>query len=213
MGFLNKLFGKKKYNNKMTTMAKTADEKIYVWQKSERIGKIVVEKELKDGWLYFTDGSRINPKIKDEFLSRAANMQEAEDTSRILSGAAPLNTGTSGSQVMEKPEEKPTVSITSKDAPGAQSTPVFDEDDLMVGILEKLSKKNKTNLDVSVGIKLPSKTIFKALQQDVDEDELRRGLEKLVKKQINNIEEQLQSQVKQFIQNYYYEQKRKKTSL
>ena len=213
MGFLNKLFRKKKYNNIKMEMAEKTDEKIYVWQKSERIGKIVVEKELKDGWLYFTDGSRINPKLKDEFLSRATNMQEAEATSKILSGAAPERTGTSGSQVIEKVEEKPTVSITSKDAPVSHSTSVFDEDDLMVGILEKLSKKNKTNLDVSVGIKLPSKTIFKALQQDVDDEELRRGLEKLVKKQINNIEEQLNSQVEQFIQNYYYEQTRKKKSL
>ena len=78
---------------------------------------------------------------------------------------------------------------------------------------KKKSKKNKTNIDVSVGIKLPSKTIFKALQQDVDDEELRRGLEKLVKKQINNIEEQLNNQVEQFIQNYYYEQTRKKKGL
>lgn len=207
MGFLDKLFRKKKYNNKMIEMAdKVTDENIYVWQKSERIGKIVIEKEIKDGWMYFTDGSRINAKLINEFLSRATNMQEAEETSAILSGASPEN--------IKKAEagEKPTVSITSKDTP-SNNTPSFDEDDLMVGILEKLSKKNKTNIDVSVGIKLPSKTIFKALQQDVEDDELRRGLEKLVKKQINNIEEQLNSQVEQFIQNYYYEQTRKKKSL
>tara|TARA_B100001287_G_scaffold259793_1_gene247294 strand:- start:888 stop:1514 length:627 start_codon:yes stop_codon:yes gene_type:complete len=208
MRFLNKLFNKKKYNNKMVEMAeKVKEENIYVWQKSERIGTIVVEKEIKDGWMYFTDGSRINAKLTNEFLSRATNMKEAEESSAILSGVSPEN--------IKKAEkgEKPTVSITSKDAPGSHSTSVFDEDDLMVGILEKLSKKNKTNLDVSVGIKLPSKTIFKALQQDVDDEELRRGLEKLVKKQINNIEEQLNSQVEQFIQNYYYEQTRKKKSL
>ena len=186
---------------------KVKEKNIYVWQKSERIGTIVVEKEIKDGWMYFTDGSRINAKLTNEFLSRATNMKEAEESSAILSGVSPEN--------IKKAEkgEKPTVSITSKDAPGSHSTSVFDEDDLMVGILEKLSKKNKTNLDVSVGIKLPSKTIFKALQQDVDDEELRRGLEKLVKKQINNIEEQLNSQVEQFIQNYYYEQTRKKKSL
>ena len=103
--------------------------------------------------------------------------------------------------------------MTIKSNETSNSMSSFDEDDLMVGILEKLSKKNRTNLDVSVGIKLPSKTIFKALQQDVEDDELRRGLEKLVKKQINNIEEQLNSQVEQFIQNYYYEQTRKKKSV
>ena len=173
MGFLDKLFKKKKYNNKMIEMAeKVKEENIYVWQKSERIGKIVVEKEVKEGWMYFTDGSRINSKLINEFLSRATNMKEAEETSAILSGASPEN--------IKKAEtgEKPTVTIKSQNI--SQSTDVFDEDSLMVGILEKLSKKNKTNLDVSVGIHLPSKTIFKALQQDVDDDELRRGLEKLV---------------------------------
>lgn len=206
MGFLDKLFKKKKYNNKMIEMAeKVKEENIYVWQKSERIGKIVVEREVKDGWMYFTDGSRVNSKLINEFLSRATNMKEAEETSAILSGASP--------ESIKKAEagEKPTVTIKSQNT--SQSTDVFDEDSLMVGILEKLSKKNKTNLDVSVGIHLPSKTIFKALQQDVDDDELKRGLEKLVKKQINNIEEQLNNQVEQFIQNYYYEQTRKKKSV
>lgn len=212
MGILDKLFKKKKYNNKMIEMAeKVKEENIYVWQKSERIGKIVVEKEIKEGWMYFTDGSRINSKLINEFLSKATNMKEAEETSAILSGASPENIKKAESGEKVTQAEAPTVTIKSQN--NSQSNDVFDEDSLMVGILEKLSKKNKTNLDVSVGIHLPSKTIFKALQQDVDDDELRRGLEKLVKKQINNIEEQLNNQVEQFIQNYYYEQTRKKKSV
>lgn len=182
--------------------------KIYVWIKSERLGKVVVEKETKDGWLHFTDGSKINPKLVNEFLDWCPTMDVAEERGRILSIASPENI----TPINEPQKEKPTVSITSKDTP-TNNTHVFDEDDLMIGILEKLSKKNRTNLDVSVGIRLPSKTIFKALQQDVEDDELKRGLEKLVKKQINNIEEQLQGQVKQFIENYYYEQTRKKKSV
>ena len=212
MGILDKLFKKKKYNNKMIEMAeKVKEENIYVWQKSERIGKIVIEKEIKDGWMHFTDGSRINSKLINEFLSKATNMKEAEETSSILSGASPENIKKAESGETITPTSAPTVTIKSQN--NSQSTDVFDEDSLMVGILEKLSKKNKTNLDVSVGIHLPSNTIFKALQQDVDDDELKRGLEKLVKKQINNIEEQLNNQVEQFIQNYYYEQTRKKKSV
>ena len=138
-------------------------------------------------------------------------MTIAKERSKILMSGSPENVILPGQEPIKVKEPETTVSISSKET--SESTSSFDEDDLMVGILEKLSKKNKTNLDVSVGIKLPSKTIFKALQQDVDDDELRRGLEKLVKKQINNIEEQLNSQVEQFIQNYYYEQKRKKTSI
>lgn len=205
MSFLNKLFKKKEYNIKKKQMAEQATQKIYVWIKSERAGKVVIEDGIKDGWLYFTDGSRVNPKLLNEFLDECPTIEEAEERGKILS------VGNVIQSPIEKTEEKPTVTIKSNET--SNSTSSFDEDDLMVGILEKLSKKNKTNLDVSVGIKLPSKTIFKALQQDVDDEELRRGLEKLVKKQINNIEEQLNSQVEQFIQNYYYEQTRKKKSI
>ena len=210
MGFLNKLFNKKTYNTKSNKMAEES-KNIYVWIKSERVGKIAIEKEEKDGWLYFEDNSRINPKLVSEFLDLCPNMTIAKERSKILMSGSPENVILPGQEPIKVKEPETTVSISSKET--SESTSSFDEDDLMVGILEKLSKKNKTNLDVSVGIKLPSKTIFKALQQDVDDDELRRGLEKLVKKQINNIEEQLNSQVEQFIQNYYYEQKRKKTSI
>lgn len=205
MSFLNKLFKKKEYNIKKKQMAEQATQKIYVWIKSERAGKVVIEDGIRDGWLYFTDGSRVNPKLLNEFLDECPTIEEAEERGKILS------VGNVIQSPIEKTEEKPTVTIKSNETSNSISS--FDEDDLMVGILEKLSKKNKTNLDVSVGIKLPSKTIFKALQQDVDDEELRRGLEKLVKKQINNIEEQLNSQVEQFIQNYYYEQTRKKKSV
>lgn len=205
MSFLNKLFKKKEYNIKKKQMAEQATQKIYVWIKSERAGKVVIEDGIRDGWLYFTDGSRVNPKLLNEFLDECPTIEEAEERGKILS------VGNVIQSPIENTEEKPTVTIKSNETSNSISS--FDEDDLMVGILEKLSKKNRTNLDVSVGIKLPSKTIFKALQQDVDDEELRRGLEKLVKKQINNIEEQLNSQVEQFIQNYYYEQTRKKKSV
>tara|TARA_Y100000385_G_scaffold291952_1_gene374530 strand:+ start:5383 stop:6009 length:627 start_codon:yes stop_codon:yes gene_type:complete len=205
---IKKLFKKKTYNIKNNKMTEQSN-RIFVWIRSERLGKIVVEKETKDGWLHFKDGSKINPKLINEFLDECPTIEVAEERSKILSLASPNNVN----PINTPEKEKPTVSITSKDTPKSNGTSVFDEDDLMVGILEKLSKKNRTNLDVSVGIRLPSKTIFKALQQDVEDDELKRGLEKLVKKQINNIEEQLQSQVKQFIQNYYYEQTRKKKSV
>lgn len=211
---LKKLFKKETYNiNKQEVMEESTDKKIYVWIKSERIGNVVVEDEIKDGWMYFKDGSRINSKIINEFLDVCPTMDEAHERGRILSKAN-IQTNTSLNKIgAELPKaEEPTVTIKSSKE-DTDPLPIRDEDDLMVGILQKLSKKNKTNLDVSVGIHLPSKTIFKALQQDVDDDELRRGLEKLVKNQINNIEDQLNKQVESFIQNYYYEQKRKKTSI
>jgi hypothetical protein len=210
MEFIKKLFRKKEYNNKNNNMAQVDKGTIFVWQKSERAGRIVIADKIDGNWLVFEDGSKINKTLTDEYLFQCSSNEQAMEISQIHRGfdTQPVVTN----NVTE--EVEPTVTINHKESnKHTTGTERHDPDDLMVGILEKLSKKNKTSLDVSVGVNLPSKTIFRALQQDVDDDELKRGLEKLVKKQINNIEDQLNKQVKSFIQNYYYEQKRKKTSL
>ena len=204
MSFLKKLFIKKEYNIKNKNMSEEKTANIYVWQKSERIGKIVIEKEIKDGWLYFTDGSRINPKIISEFLSQATSMEEAEGISKILSPVAGIaQAGTErepGAMMQENKPKKPIKIITE-----TKGLNINVENDVVVGVLEKLSKKNKTNFDISVGVNIPGKTIFKALQMDMEEEELKEGLVKLVKKQINNLEQQLNKEVETFIQTQYYE--------
>jgi len=175
---------------------KTAN--IYVWQKSERIGKIVVEKETKNGWLYFTDGSRINPKLTNEYLSQVNSMEEAEGISKILSpvsNIAQAGTETITSNVVNKEVSMEPIVKTKTNT----------ENDIIVGVLEKLSKKGKTNFDISIGVNIPGKTIFKALQMDMEEEELRNGLVKLIKKQINNLEQQLNKEIENFIQTQYYE--------
>ena len=191
MGLFNKLFRKKEYNIKTKNMSEEKTANIYVWQKSERIGKIVIEKEIKDGWLYFTDGSRINPKLTSEFLSQATSMEEAEGIAKILSPvggvaqAGVKDPNKLDNQDLEGTEWKGMRWVTKK--PEVE-TKTNTEDSIVVGILEKLSKKNKTNFDISVGVNIPGKTIFKALQMDMEEEELKEGLVKLVKKQINNLE-------------------------
>lgn len=210
MRLFNKLFRKREYNIKTKNMSEEKTANIYVWQKSERIGKIVVEQETKDGWLYFTDGSRINPKLVDEFLSRATSMEEAEGISKILSPVGSVVQA--GAEDTQKVNNQTSVE-TIIEKPKVETKTTFDPDDLMVGILEKLSKKNKTRFNINVNVSIPSKTIFKALQADTEEDELRRGLVKLVKKQINNIEEQLNKEVETFIQNQYYESTTTKKSI
>ena len=207
MSLLRKLFRKREYNIKNKNMSEEKTANIYVWQKSERIGKIVVEKETKDGWLYFTDGSRINPKLIGEFLSQTTSMEDAEGIAKILSPVAGVaQAGTErgpGVMVHENKPKKPIEIIT--ETKKVDSNIKDPEDSIVVGILEKLSKKNKTNFDISVGVNIPGKTIFKALQMDMEEEELKEGLVELVKKQINNLEQQLNKEVETFIQNQYYE--------
>jgi len=207
MSLLRKLFRKREYNIKNKNMSEEKTANIYVWQKSERIGKIVVEKETKDGWLYFTDGSRINPKLVGEFLSQTTSMEDAEGIAKILSPVAGVAQACTergpGVMVHENKPKKPIEIIT--ETKKVDSNIKDPEDSIVVGILEKLSKKNKTNFDISVGVNIPGKTIFKALQMDMEEEELKEGLVELVKKQINNLEQQLNKEVETFIQNQYYE--------
>ena len=205
MSLFRKLFRKRKYNIKNKNMSEEKTANIYVWQKSERIGKIVVEKENKDGWLYFTDGSRINPNLVGEYLSQAVSMKDAEGIAKILSPVADVaQAGTGDPHKLDNQELESTGMkwVTKKPI---EETKITVEDNIIVGILEKLSKKNKTNFDISVGVNIPGKTIFKALQMDMEEEELREGLVKLVKKQINNLEQQLNKEVEIFIQTQYYE--------
>lgn len=205
MSLFRKLFHKREYNIKNKNMSEEKTANIYVWQKSERIGKIVTEKETKDGWLYFTDGSRINPNLVGEYLSQAVSMKDAEGIAKILSPVADVaQAGTGDPHKLDNQELESTGMkwVTKKPI---EETKITVEDNIIVGILEKLSKKNKTNFDISVGVNIPGKTIFKALQMDMEEEELREGLVKLVKKQINNLEQQLNKEVEIFIQTQYYE--------
>ena len=214
MSIFRKLFRKREYNIKNKIMSEEKTANIYVWQKSERIGKIVVEKETKDGWLYFTDGSRINPKLAGEFLSQATSMEDAEGIAKILSPVAGVvQAGTERGPGVEDPNKLDNQDLEGTEWKGMRwvtkkpevETKTNTEDSIVVGILEKLSKKNKTNFDISVGVNIPGKTIFKALQMDMEEEELKEGLVELVKKQINNLEQQLNKEVETFIQNQYYE--------
>lgn len=204
MSLFRKLFRKRKYNIKNKNMSEEKTANIYVWQKSERIGKIVVEKENKDGWLYFTDGSRINPNLVGEYLSQAVSMKDAEGIAKILSPVADVSQAGAErepSVIMHETKPKENVQIITETKKVNNNV----EDNIVVGILEKLSKKSKTNFDISVGVNIPGKTIFKALQMDMEEEELKEGLVKLVKKQINNLEQQLNKEVETFIQTQYYE--------
>lgn len=194
-----KLFNKFKYNNlKNNNMSTEKEPSIYVWHKSERAGKIVIENETKDGWLYFTDGSRINPKLVNEFLIEVPTMEEAEIHASTFSKPG---------QPVITPEK---VNVVTEQKTTTKEKAPLNPNDIIIEILERLSKKNKTKFTVDLTVKVPSKTIIKALEQDVDEEELRDGLRGLIKKQINNIEEQLDREIETFIQNYYYESTTKK---
>lgn len=202
MGFLKKLFGKTKYKVKNRTMTEQVekqveeqvDSKIYVWTKSERAGKIVIEDSTRDGWLYFTDGSRINPDLVNEYLQICETMDIAEETSSILgvSVAKPQKSTPPPSKDVETEE----MEENSKQVHVTGSS-------IITGIVSKLSKKKKTNFDIKIGVNVPGKTVFNALKEELGEEELLEGLEQHIENQINNIIEDIKNQVKTQISKTY----------
>jgi len=210
MGFLKKLFGKTEYKVKNRTMTeqveKQVDSKIYVWAKSERTGKIVVEDSTRDGWLYFTDGSRINPSLVAEYLQLCENMDIAEETSSILSPSImdkPLNDSIKEQQRnWGGKSEKSFKEDNSKQVHVTGAAQLYPND-IVVGIVSKLSKKKKTSFDIKIGVNVPGKTVFSALKEELGEEELLEGLEHHIENQINNIIEDIKNQVKTQISKTY----------
>lgn len=211
MGFLKKLFIKTKYKPKRhKKMAENSDKKIYVWTKSERAGKIVTEEQVKDGWLYFTDGSRINPSLVAEYLQEYESMEIAKENSSILGAsiASPTFTG----NVLAKSEEVESPNEISRQVPITGDNPLYVTEEetaaassssIISSIVSKLSKKKKTNFEIKIGVNVPGKTVFNALKEELGEEELLEGLEHHVENQINNIIEDIKNQVKTQISKTY----------
>ena len=64
----------------MNTQVEDKELQIYVWTKTEKAGSIVrVAEDQKDKkWLYFDDGTRINPSLIKEYLIKAGTEEEAK---------------------------------------------------------------------------------------------------------------------------------------
>jgi len=205
MGFLKKLFGKTKYKPKRSKkMAEKSDKKIYVWTKSERAGKIVIEKGIEDGWLYFEDGSRINPTLITEYLEECESMEIAKENSTILGASVAKPVFADTPEKMEKVENSRKVPVTGDDPSYvAEEETAASSSSIISSIVSKLSKKKKTNFEIKIGVNVPGKTVFNALKDELGEEELLEGLDYHVENQINNIIDDIKNQVKTQISKTY----------
>ena len=182
---------------KNRTMSEVTTEKqIYVWSKTERAGQIVeVSEEQKDEkWLSFTDGTRVNREIVDEMLIGAINEDDAIEISATFGG---LGGGIEKKKEKAKPQPKQERKITdSKSAPDP-------EVNVMMEMLSKMSKKNQAEMPVQVNI--PSIQVYEMLkdQMDLEDSDLNEQIGLLIENQINNLQDQLRSQIQSFITNYY----------
>ena len=81
-----------------------------------------------------------------------------------------------------------------------KSEPEFN---VMIEMLKKMSKKNQAEMQVFVNI--PSPIVYEMLQDqmDLETEDLNEQIGLLIENQINNLQDQLRSQIKSFITKYY----------
>jgi len=194
-----------KENTMMADLEQKKQEVYLVWSKTERAGQIVQADDTKvDGkWLYFTDGTKVNKKLVNEYLLRTTSMAEAKSMSKTL-GFEPV-------------EMVGTTNGVATPAPVVAETPMWQEphvvqpaqpkaepvNNIMMAMLEKMSKKNTGSM--AVEINLPSREVYDMLidQMDVEADELKAQIVLLIESQIDNMKQKLNEQIQLFTNNYY----------
>lgn len=180
---------------KMEEVKESMEEKTYVWIRSERAGDVVVTDSSKKDktWVYFTDGTRINKKLISEYLMESSDEDSALKMSESFKG------------VEEKIQKVETTEIhnTTKQIHTEPEPMPIDDNSVMVGMLKKMSKKNKA--EMTVNIHLPSKAVYSMLldEMDLDQEEINQYISRLIESQIDNLRDQLRGQIQTFIKTYY----------
>lgn len=181
--------------HKLSNMDTKTKERILVWVKSERAGDIVTVDEQKSDsqWTQFTDGTKCNSSLVNEFLMPATSEASAESMSRSFQAVNELPT------VQAEVVQEPTVNVNT-------TTPVESttkEVNVMLEMLRKLSAKNTISMPLELNI--PSKEVYELFkdQMDITKADLNEQILLLVLSQIDNLQEQLRPQAEEFINNYY----------
>lgn len=177
------------------------EQKIYVWTKSEKAGTIVYEWGEKDGWLYFTDGSRINPDLLNEFLMEAKSDEEASDIANDILGTPKESKINNKQTQYDQPINK-----GKKQHSNPSIEDLSEEERNRVIAMEMISQVSKKNVDnIPINVHLPNVDIFNMLtdQMDKDPEELKSLITDLILKQIDEQREKLKEQIFNYLEEYY----------
>ena len=191
-----------KTKNKIIMSEVIQQQQIYVWTKTERAGDVVFVSDTQnaDGeFLHFTDGTRIKSSIINEMLIAAKDEDDASDISKTFGGLGDIQPPkTPGVKMFP---EKTTNTTTEDDAVDISGPD--PEINVMMEMLSKMSKKNRAEMPVQVNI--PSIQVYEMLkdQMDLEDSDLNEQIGLLIENQINNLQDQLRSQIQSFITNYY----------
>lgn len=201
---------KRLLSKETTMMAETEQKKpeiYHVWTKTERAGQIVQidEEAPRDPqWVYFTDGTRINRTLMNEYLLTTTSLNEAKNTSKIL-GHETIESINPKTKTKPEPTQQPVIDNRPPvaDIATSESKTVTAEVNVMMAMLQKMSAKNKAAMPVEVN--LPSKEVYDMLidQMDVEAEELNEQIVLLIESQIDNMKQKLNEQIQLFTNNYY----------
>ena len=172
-------------------VADTKKQKRYQWIKGDRFGDIVevAEQQPDSKWLYFTDGSRINPSLRSEFLL------EIENDNQILKVKKPK----AKVEQVQPVEEITPVQEVSKPAV------VVNEPTVMGKMIEKMSKKNVVNVPLDININIPTPAIYAMLSEGMEAEDLNEEIMSvaLAQIEINKLQEYIKEQINNFLIEYY----------
>lgn len=153
-----------------------------MWIKSDKIGTAVEISGVDESWINFTDGSRCSLELAPEYMA---------NTSPVVN-------------TVSSTKHKEAVQSIEKTF-AAKVEPVKEPADPIVNMLKTLSKKNTAKFDLSIDVKIPSPAIYAVMTSELEEDDLREAISKMIIDQIdiNTLKEQIKSNTHSFINNYY----------
>lgn len=176
------------------TVMADKQQKMYQWIKGDKFGTVVtVAEDQKDGkWLYFEDGSRINPSLVHEYL------MEVENERDVLKVAEELNTAP---DELTTPQ---TISVQDQEPTPVNSAPI-KEPTIMGNMIMKMSKKNVVNVPLQINLNIPTPEIYAMLSGGMEVEDLNEEIMEVALQQIeiNNLTEYLKENISIFLSEYY----------
>jgi hypothetical protein len=180
-----------------TIMAKDRELQKYQWVKSERTTEVVqvAEEQPDANWLYFTDGTRINPSLISEFLMEVPASTKIGGFIDVET--KPLQTG-------PIQNEGNVVATNSSDTIVTQQEPV-KEPTVMGKMIMKMSKKNVVNVPVQININIPTPQLHAMLSEGMEDADLNEEIIEVALQQIeiNKLKEYITANVSEFLSEYY----------
>ena len=179
-------------NMEQIVMAENQKE-MYQWIKGDRFGDIVtVAEDQKDGkWLYFEDGSRINPALKQEFLMRI----ESEEKALTVASETPTP--------QANPVQNETTAVLTATTPSVESSVI--EPTIMGKMIMKMSKKNVVNVPLQINLNIPTPELYAMMSGGMEEADLNEEIMAVALQQIeiDNLTEYLKENISTFLSEYY----------